>query len=562
MYLTELTLKNWGPYYGEQTVALTDTVYAVQAAHHQDADRSNWLGKSWFIGAIRFLLTGVTPSSCPNEDGWISWGEKEGLVTGKLSDGTTISRRRALGKSTQLVVSVPGYEEARQDRAQELLTKLVGMDDSDLVATSFIEQRAIARLVLEDPAPRAKIVNGWLQMDPLQRAEDWLREQLNVHLKALAALGSTDHKIGELNEAIDDAEELLEEVVRLRALHQADRQKLITQQQQLSTHRLHFTRASRFPTVQAAGKRVKAELDKLSSLPKGELTTLEANVERWLQLRSRTADRQYQLRELVQGDWDGTCPKTCEQCPVKGEVKALGASMEVELSQVESQLDEEAGSLDEAKLKLEGHRAKLSERDRLEREIVRLREEATELLPSIDYIEEHGVPEEEGDLDTRARQVDEAYQSSVSKEAEVSSTLKLLRSAHQQAQAGSGKREKLDALIRTTQEALAVVGRQGAQREVAEGALSKIERGANRLLQEAGIDLEVKVSWARDGKGLATHCDACGAAFPKSQAAKVCAICNAARGPKVVEKLTTSQASRSSSVPARGYAMSAWQRGA
>lgn len=546
MYLTQLTLKNWGPYYGEQTVELLDTVYAVQAAHHQDADRSNWLGKSWFIGAIRFLLTGVTPSSCPNEDGWISWGEKEGMVHGLLSDGTMITRSRSRGKSTQLVLMVQGKDEARQDRAQQELTSLVGMDDNDLVATSFIEQRAIARLVLEDPAPRAKIVNGWLKLDPLQKAEDWLRDQLNEHLKDMRQYGSEPTQtLEQINELLDACELAHERAVATLNTCQEGRKEKLAKLQELSTHRLHNGRALRFPEVQAAGKRAKAQLDKLARLPKNELQTLEENTERWLEHKSRTADRQYQLRELVQGEWDGTCPKTCEACPVKDQVQAAGASMEVELNQLEAQLDQEAASLDSAKEKLQAHRAKVQEKERLESEIVRLREEGTALLASVDYIEEYGVPADGDKLEAESKVADELYQNAVRAEAEVANNMAIMQRAHKQVQAGAGERERLQASIRTTQEALAVVGRQGAQREVAESALAKIELGANQLLQAAGIDLQVKVSWAREGKGLATHCDACGAAFPKSQTAKVCAVCGAARGPKVVEKLTLEPNDRS-----------------
>src|SRR4030095_9963814 len=119
------------PYYGEHTIGLADTVYAVTAAHEDDPDRSNWIGKSWFLGAIRFALTGVKPETCPNEDGWISWGEREASVEIILSNGARITRKRKIGSSTQLELHqlhIPGVGVAKQDLAQAEIYRIIGMN--------------------------------------------------------------------------------------------------------------------------------------------------------------------------------------------------------------------------------------------------------------------------------------------------------------------------------------------------------------------------------------------------------------------------------------------------
>jgi len=533
MHLTSLTLVNFGPYYGAHTIALKDTVYAVQATHEEDPDRSNWIGKSWFLGAIRFLITGEKPESCPNEDGWISWGEKTGEVSGELSDGTKISRKRKLGSSTQLEVHIPGSETAKQDRAQEEIDRLIGMDGEDLAATSFIEQRQIARLVLADPADRTKIVNGWLELEPLQRAEDWLRTELNKLLSEDRALTPSVDLAPEVKR--DELELLIKKVETELKAKREEREALTTKLSELGTWWHHYTRATRLPQIQATGKKLRSELDSMKAIP--SIEPLMKKREEAALAKGAARDREYQLRELVADEWDGVCPKTCDTCPVQDHVRAVGASMQVELTEAESVLDDADRALEEAREALDKAQNAAKERDRKASELERLRSEGTDLLESVDYIDEHGKPPSQDEMREQMRALNARITELEGTLTAGRAGLKTLDANAKAAEKAQKRRNELAPLIRRHNEAIAVVGRQGAQREVAESALSEIERGANALLQSAGIDLVVEVSWAREGKGLATHCEVCGAAFPKTRAQKVCDICGAARGPKLVEKL-------------------------
>lgn len=94
-------------------------------------------------------------------------------------------------------------------------------------------------------------------------------------------------------------------------------------------------------------------------------------------------------------------------------------------------------------------------------------------------------------------------------------------------------------------EAAAILGRSGAQRMAAEGALSEIETGANARLQRCGVGLSVRVSWDREGAGLARACGACGEPYPKSEKVKTCPRCGEERGPHVVQKLEYELSNRS-----------------
>jgi hypothetical protein len=67
--------------------------------------------------------------------------------------------------------------------------------------------------------------------------------------------------------------------------------------------------------------------------------------------------------------------------------------------------------------------------------------------------------------------------------------------------------------------------------------LGEVERGANKLLDDVGAGLVVRVRWEREGKDLAAACDGCGAPFASSRSERQCRRCGAARGPNRIERL-------------------------
>lgn len=539
MHIRQLSLTNWGPYYDEHTIDLRDTVYAVQAEHEEDPDRSNWLGKSWFLGAIRFLLTGVKPESCATEDDWISRGEKLGGVVGEFSDGTTIRRTRTLGKSTQLEVTIRGQGTSKQKQAQLEIYRLIGMDHDDLMATSFVEQRQIARLVLADPAELTKIVNGWLELEPLQKAEEWLKQEL---VKLLArdkelSLRVTAFDVASAEVALVRTETAEEKVKALKR----ERSKL-TEGPDLSDWHRHAERAQSFQEIKAAGIALKRQVDLIKVV---DLPALEKRRDEAAAARGAARDREYQLRELVGDQWDGMCPKTCEACPAQAQVKAIGASMQIELNEAEvllDQTDERFQSLDEALTK-----ARQAEADRRQKTslLEHYRGQGLALLDSVDEIEQRGAPPDDTEVREKLAILDGDL--AVAERELVTALVELERieQAQQASTMATKARKALERPIRLHQEAIAVVGRKGAQKEVAERVLGEVQTRANRLLLNAGIDLQVQVNWSREGDGLASHCDMCGASYPKNLSQKVCAICEAPRGPKVIEKLSLVPSDRS-----------------
>ena len=529
-HVVTLELMNWGPFRGLHTLELDPTVYAVVAQHEDDPDRSNWIGKTWFLSSMLFALTGLKPETCKSEDKLITDGEEHMWVNLTADDGTLVSRSRKRTRSTQLEVTFPDGKTQKQAVAQGNLYDRMGMNDDDLLATSFIRQKQIARLITADAAVRTGIVNGWLELEPLQEAEDWLRKGHNKLLEEEKRLSPGEPPEGDLDKLrAEQADRILDRDDATR-----ERTELHAQVAKLVEHQGHERDVAILKEVRLEGI---ALATKVAEYEPNDLKALEDDVFKAQGIKGQASDRKSELRELLHGDWDGKCPLTCEDCPEEAAVRTIGASMSMELSEAEIILDEADRDVQAA---LEAQReAQTLDRNQSGREgrLVLLRKRGERLLPSEEYIAEHGpaptVDEHTakvGELDTEIR----AY------EGDIASLAASIAEHERYAKAtlrAAERRAELEGELRTHREALAVVGRLGAQREVAEVALGKIQRGANSRLTGAGIDLSVEVAWAREGRGLAGHCDACGTAYPRSQRVKTCDMCGATRGPKLVEKL-------------------------
>ncbi len=540
-YITALTMHNWGPFKGTHSLELDATVYAVVAEHETDPERSNWMGKTWFLSAMLFALTGQKPESCKVEDDWITHGEAEGWVEFEADDGTNVKRSRKRGHSTQLMVRLNEGKAQKQAVAQENLYDAMGLDGADLLATSFIQQKQIARLILADPSERTAIVNGWVDLEPLERAETWLREGLNKLLAEERKLAAESESADSLSEGAPDASDLHEAETDLAKLT-SERDEMSNDVSALAQWKTHADHSEEFERIRTEGRELKATCDATET---PDAKPLELARSKTIEAKATALDRQYQLRELVQDEWDGKCPLTCQDCPESTAVRAIGASMELELTEADVLVEEASGAEDDARIALNSATQQINTHERNKIRLVDLRKRAQRHLKSAQYIDEHGAPPDEKardeELHALHREVDECSELVVKIRLQITRTDEESKAAERRAK----RLSELQTKMRTHREAIAIVGRLGAQKEVAESALGQIRRGANDLLGQSGIDLTVDVSWAREGRGLATHCDACGAAHPKSQKVKTCAICGAERGPKLVEKLDIVPSDRS-----------------
>ncbi len=525
--VAKIELKNWGPYYGDHSVELGEGVYAVLARRDDDEQRSNWQGKSWFVGSLRFALFGTHPAT--SEDGWISNGENKGHVRVLFTDGSSVTRSRKRGSSTQLEFIPPGGKVANQKLAQEGIEHHFGFVEEDWLMSCFFEQKEIARFIRARPAERTEIVNGWLDLGKLQDVEQDVRAELSVSSAELeVVVGDIRLAERELEERPDtetaESSDALRKTLESLSTELAEWRKLALGESDANAYRKMVKDGREIKT------RVDQRVDAPGNLVRQQKKAEEAALE-YRELRRKTV----QIGNLMDGDFDGKCPVTCADCPVADTVREVGVRSKARYKRAEAE-EKTAHGVMKSLAQLRDEFQLENTKDLTDRaELISMRDRARTLKGASKL-----GAYDAGNHDT----VEQAHQQAtydlgvaVAKELGAEQATAIRERLIVDIADLVTRRAGLLADIETRREALAIVGRTGVQRDIANEALGEIEEGANALLRDCSIDLSVSVLWAREGKGLAVNCDQCGAPFPASQKVKECSKCQAARGPKLVEKL-------------------------
>lgn len=538
MHIQKLELRNWLRYKGTHELELNPLAYGVVAERIGNPDSSNWSGKSSILEAVVFALYGHHRFKL--EDEWITHGENGGGVALYL-DGLTILRQRKRGKSTQIWCK-RGEEESHQEDAQRVIVEAVGLSEKDFFATCYFEQKKMSRFIMARPAERMEIVSDWLNLGPLQAAEDYIGKKLRDFTTRLQVLVDgrdrmrTDLvKIGtseDLDERIRIAEENWKEKVdRLRVLQSIE---------------ADFKAWTRDADRMAAQTKMLTELEMIErELAGAEHASIQSRLEELRQIATDKSNRTETARlslvdktNLMKGEFDGVCPVAGIECPARKEINSRGSENRQLYEQATSAYSNERVAYQASKTELEQLDGKVSDLKRKEtraqalKDAVNLQPKAQLVRPDFDIPEMDRANRESLDL---TRQITE---------------LKHARGIHDGLVKSIETAEldiaNLNEEVRSHRASAAIFGRNGAQRRMAERALFEIETGANALLNETGIDLSVKVSWAKEAsKTLASQCYECGAQFPLARKMKVCDACGTERGPKLDERLDIELSDRS-----------------
>ena len=544
-----LTLENWKCFAGKQRLELRPTHYAVCARHERDPERSNWLGKSSIMEAVDYALTGRLPRSCRRKVDWITRGEKMGAVEIEMSDGARVRRSLSLTTSEKVWYYGPGVSPegaTMQGEADLDIERAMGLTADDLIATCYFRQKDMSRLLVLDPSERMKMIAGWLRLEGLQRCEaaagkalakladeaegcrTKIREADTAFEEGFKRAGARDVADLELKivEAIGETEKarksLEDAMARDRAIAERDQVR---------------RQADRYDAIVEEGKELAAKVAQSSRV------TLEAEVQAATARHGETAEKlgvarkQYRERhEIAQGRFDGACPLMGKACPagdaVVRELKENRRALELVGMEAQSADQVHAGSVKE----LQDAREALRLHDRDDVRLRDLREEGRRLKPSKEKLAK--LPEDDAVVaSSNVVHARDAWEDASTFEQQLKAIRSLLQDKERQRQAAREKLDQIERAMRIASAAVAIFGKNGAQRVIAEDALVEIEARACDLLRTCGIDLSVKIEWSREGTGLAATCGACGAAFPKSEKVKRCARCGTERGPNLVNKL-------------------------
>jgi DNA repair exonuclease SbcCD ATPase subunit len=559
MHVCRIRMENWKCFAGVQELALEPIAYSVVARRTDDPGSSNWGGKSTVLRAPFFALWGDHGEA--TEDGWITYGEQHGGVVLDVhqgAEGFSALRDRRRGKSTQLTVEVwPSATRGaavtclKGDEAQRYIDQQLGIGRDDFLATCYFEQRQMARLVLARPQERMDVVAGWLRLDPLVRAEELLRQELGEVAYSLdcqrKALGATTEQLGELGDGtVEHAEaELASLELRLQQAKDALDGQLAAAEEaravQVATGRLEqYDRLVRDGKELSERLKGSADPDVLAkALMEVELLERAAAAE-----MGSAAQEERERRKVALGQFDGQCPVAGIRCPAKDDINQMSRRSKAALDKASARYGFERQNHEKAAELVTQARAAQQEVERLTVRLDTLREQIAPLH------KEHRKLRGLKSVDVGP--INAAIQQQHGKIRELAVQVDAHKRALKEVDRALSEKERLTGLVASLErdcavyrEALLVFGKQGAQRRVAEAALREIEQGANGMLGESGIDLQVRVSWSRHGEGLAKACDACGHPFPASARVKECERCKAARGPLLVNRLELQLSDRS-----------------
>lgn len=553
MYPKTIEFENWLPFKGKQSINLDPTVYAVLAQVHGREGRSNWSGKTSFLEAFSFALYGTHRHR--TEDEWIHEGQKQGGVKITFNTGVTVHRFRIRGGATRLEVS-DGVRDLGGDEAQMAIHYMVGMSKAEFLNTCFFKQKDIARIVYARPAERAKEFNAWFRLQSLKLAET----------RTLQSLNQVMTRIAEIDQMLSDYETRM-----TRAINEERHKKLHSAHIATGLERIKLGRVAK----ETRKQNVKLAYDALVARVAGEhdhavayqqhqknVESLRNSMKALRELGpitdpSEARDKQHQCdlivqrtratyeaaqnelrsaQALVRGDFDGVCPINAMLCPVKGQIinaenfnriKLTKAKEAVEFSK--KVLDSEMSNSRVARLALDKLRVAETRRREMEEKVAHLR-------PSVKWLNEHEQPQDISDLRNQKEAAYSVLTDSVQEYNEFVQAVDDWTKALEHVTQLESELVTLHHDKRLYQAAAFVLGKQGAQRVIAERVLGTIVDNGNRKLARCEIDLSFNIVWAREGDGLADQCIKCGAPFPTSRRVKQCQRCNENRGAKLIEK--------------------------
>lgn len=549
MRIARIRLRNWLAYRGEHELKLEPKVYAIVARREHDTEASNFVGKTALLESIWFAIYGEHRHR--TEDDWVTRGEGGGEVEVEFDSGHRIVRARARGKRTSAYWWEPGATNPKaQAEADASVEALVGLGKRDFVNTCFFQQKAMSRFITSDPGERMKIISTWFRLEPLERCEAGARaassdlesrakEILDQERRLTARLNEIHGKTGDTElwprTRIEESIPLLEAEIERRKGVVAELQR------QLEVAAAGAQRAqiiADYNGLIEEGKKLKAEVD-AKNLPAlrtqhAEFRTIsDAKGAQLADAQRLTRDR----RAVALGIFDGACPVSKGfACPAKDTINSGRAEGQAAFREAVKQEDAILAEVNAARRAEVNASAEMQAAERLDARLRALREQAKKWQPIV----KAGAGEQVGDPVELRKQIAQEQGMMVEEGQSIAKLRGWLEEIDRIHTTLASLKERYAAMegdLGAYREAIAIFGKRGAQRRVAEGALARIEADANEMLLSIGADLSVQVRWSREGQGLAKVCEACGHPFPTSAKVKACERCLTARGPNLENKL-------------------------
>lgn len=537
--IVKVTFENCYCYRGKHELNLKPTAYSITAAYAENAERSNWGGKSSLLKILGPLpLFGY--HGVESEDGWITVGEDYAEVRLELNDGTVIRRWRHRGKSTQAEIVHPGGQAVGQKGFSEAIEDLLQLTKDDFMSSCSIQQKQTDHLLSIRPGERTSLIVHWLDLEPLKECEKLASEELRRSIKDEELIQQKIERFrGDITPGFDGPGLIEKNQARLTLVEETleDLKDVVAKSAAiLVIKRSIEEKKQKLQEIAYEGKQIRAllknplspeEIDDLDTLAKGYASDVEF------------AKKEHRrLTVLAAGEFDGACPVSKGlQCPATASINEDRVRHAKELENVSSGLVEALTEARQTEADLKAAQEAKKDFEEKNKRLAALRLKWEKVTAELNILSAH----EEIESDPSKTPIEE-FANLNEEKGSILSTIAALEKAidiEEVSKAGIiAEEENLkEASERRRICASAVAVFKNAQRQCAELGLSNIETGANALLHDAGIDLNVLAHWSREGQGLAKLCDQCGEPYPSSAKIKTCGRCQSPRGANLVEKL-------------------------
>lgn len=545
MRISAVKTTNWMAFAGVQSVTLPAGPIALFGRYVENSRRSNWSGKSAWLEAIRFVITGAHRKR--TDDACITYGAERMEVELTMSTGLVATRSRPRGGPTVLrvvdPVNLPGVMLERE-AAEQHLARLIRLPLNDFDNTSWFGQGDVQALCAKTSGVRREVFARWLELDMWERmgkrAQTAAREaRVRLEVARQASSGAAPRP----QEAIDL------DRARLKSL----RMHLEATNDQMTAHleglresqRQLVTLASRKADADAAVVNGRAIREQLQALPAATPAAMIAQLE-----EEKTTEHAAmmvaegaltEVRQLLAGQFSGKCPVTCESCPVAEEVSGKRAAF-VERSKVATTERNRARDvLTALGAKLLGIKQTEAERTRLVTRMNDAIQRARDTRKAYDEILATVNVAEHENEQNREYFIAERDQSAEQLRENARLTGQLDEEERQAALYASREVARVKAIetaeseARVAQLVSRALGGSGIPARIAAVSLSGLEERANGLL--AGLGLSFTLTWERELADPAPACGECGHIYEKKTRAKDCPACGTPRGRKKSDEL-------------------------
>lgn len=542
-YVKRVSTVNWMAFRGPHVVGpLPRGPIAVVGRYAENGRRSNWAGKTAWLEAIRFALTGAHRKR--TDDALISHGESLMVVEVELSTGLVATRTRPRGGPTVLVVA-DGEHRFERDAAEQHIARVLRLPVDDFDNTSWFGQGDVQALCGKTSGVRRETFARWLELDLWERMGKRAMQRAREARVALDVARQSSNGAPPRAPEVVAAERAALESRRTQA--QADRDQIAHQLDvAAATAGKLATVAARRADAEASARALQSIREQLSALPvalpPGRFAELdEARVTARAQLDA--AEREItEVGHLLGGRFDGQCPVTCEACPVAEEVSGKRAAF-VERGRVAKlerdrartavgELNAEistARSNDDARLRLVGQMNEATKRARAARAALE------EVSAGLDMEEVRRAEAERDDARAALARCDADLR-------EIATALGRLAEEERQGALYATREaarlrqvEEAERAARVAQLVARGLGGSGIPARIAAVSLTGLEARANALL--AGLGLSFTLTWERELADPAPACAECGHVYEKRARARECPSCGAPRSRKKSDEL-------------------------